>query len=105
MWFAHPLQHMQGKCESAMEIEHDLKLQAAPSMAGSSVVSPATASSLRLDCPSAYSIFHERWWLDIATSGHWGTATVMHGNQVCGEMPYYLTRKGMWRVSRLPPLT
>jgi hypothetical protein len=29
----------------------------------------------------------------------------MHGNQLLGEMPYYIARKGIWRVSRLPPLT
>ncbi|MFL9899689.1 GNAT family N-acetyltransferase [Paraburkholderia fungorum] len=70
-----------------------------------SALPPATALSSRPGTSTAYSIFHERWWLDIATGGHWGTATVMHGNQVLGEMPYYLARKGMWRVSRLPPLT
>ncbi|BCG05376.1 hypothetical protein PPGU19_099440 (plasmid) [Paraburkholderia sp. PGU19] len=31
--------------------------------------------------------------------------TVMHGNQLLGEMPYYLAPKGVWSVSRLPPLT
>jgi hypothetical protein len=51
------------------------------------------------------SIFHEPWWLDYATGGRWAMAKVMHGNQVLGEMPYYLARKGVWRVSPLPPLT
>jgi hypothetical protein len=51
------------------------------------------------------SIFHERWWLDIATEGHWAAACVTHGNQVLGQMPYYIARKGIWRVSPLPPLT
>jgi Acetyltransferase (GNAT) domain len=66
---------------------------------------PPTASPPGPGTSTAYSIFHERWWLDIATGGHWETAIVMHGNQVLGEMPYYLARKGIWRVSRLPPLT
>lgn len=66
---------------------------------------PETLSSSRQAATPAYSIFHERWWLDIATGGDWGMATVMHGNQLLGEMPYYLARKGVWRVSRLPPLT
>ncbi len=68
-------------------------------------MTPATAPSLRSDYSEAYSIFHERWWLDIATDGHWSAATVVHDGQVLGEMPYYVVRKGTWRVSRLPPLT
>jgi hypothetical protein len=105
MRFARMLRVMQVKCELTMAIENDAQLHTEPSMACSTIISPATASSLRLDSSTAYSIFHERWWLDIATSGRWGAATVMHGDQVLGEMPYYLARKGMWRVSRLPPLT
>jgi hypothetical protein len=66
---------------------------------------PTTATCLLSGASTAYSIFHEHWWLDITTGGDWGTATVMHGNQVLGEMPYYQVRKGVWRVSRLPPLT
>jgi Acetyltransferase (GNAT) domain len=68
-------------------------------------MTPDTAPSLRHDRSEAHSIFHERWWLDIATDGHWSAATVMHGGQVLGEMPYFVARKGVWRVSRLPPLT
>jgi hypothetical protein len=68
-------------------------------------MTPATAPPLRRDCSEAYSIFHERWWLDISTDGHWSAATVMRDGQVLGELPYYVVRKGVWRVSRLPPLT
>jgi hypothetical protein len=53
-------------------------------------------------CPS---IFHEPWWLDTATGGQWSAAKVMHGNQVLGELPYYTTRKGIWSISTLPPMT
>ncbi|WP_233471137.1 GNAT family N-acetyltransferase [Paraburkholderia caribensis] len=66
---------------------------------------PAIVSTSRAAASAAYSIFHERWWLDIATDGRWHTATVMHGKRVLGEMPYYFARRGVWRVSRLPPLT
>jgi len=66
---------------------------------------PEALSSSRQTATTAYSIFHEHWWLDIATGGEWEMATVKHGNQLLGEMPYYLARKGVWRVSRLPPLT
>jgi hypothetical protein len=62
-------------------------------------------ASNRARCSHTRSIFHEPWWLDIATGGNWQKASVMHGNQLLGEMPYCITRKGMWRVCRLPPLT
>jgi hypothetical protein len=57
------------------------------------------------DCPLPLSIFHQRWWLDIATEDRWSAARVVHGNQTLGEMPYYIARKGVWRISPLPPLT
>jgi hypothetical protein len=60
---------------------------------------------LHVDSAMARSIFHEPWWLDIATGGHWAKVRVVHGSQLLGEMPYYIARRGMWRVSRLPPLT
>jgi len=53
----------------------------------------------------AHSIFHEKWWLDIATEGEWKMARVSRGKEVLGEMPYAVARMGMWRVSHLPPLT
>lgn len=54
---------------------------------------------------AGYSIFHEPWWLDIATGGNWSVAQVRRGKEVVGELPYYSTRMGMWRISHLPPLT
>lgn len=54
---------------------------------------------------NAHSIFHERWWLDIAAQGNWKLATVMRNSEIIGEMPYTLTRMSLWRVSHLPPLT
>jgi hypothetical protein len=53
----------------------------------------------------AQSVFHEAWWLDLATDGNWRTATVRRGNEIVGEMPYSLGRKGPWRTSQMPPLT
>ncbi len=51
------------------------------------------------------SIFHEPWWLDIATGGNWKLASVHDRGQLVAEMPYTVTRKGIWRLSTLPPLT
>ncbi|HKR42070.1 MAG TPA: GNAT family N-acetyltransferase [Paraburkholderia sp.] len=54
---------------------------------------------------AAPSIFHERWWLDIATQGDWKLAVVKQDDEVIGEMPYAMQRTRLWRVSHLPPLT
>lgn len=51
------------------------------------------------------SIFHQPWWLDIATDGNWRVAKVQRGNDIVGEMPYALNRRGFWRTSQMPPLT
>jgi hypothetical protein len=51
------------------------------------------------------SVFHEPWWLDIATGGEWDVAVVKSGGELIGEMPYAMSRRGIWRVSTLPPLT
>ena len=62
----------------------------------------ATPASVPLP---AQSVFHEAWWLDLATDGNWRAATVRRGNEIVGEMPYALGRKGLWRTSQMPPLT
>jgi hypothetical protein len=62
----------------------------------------ATPASVPLP---AQSVFHQAWWLDLATDGNWRAATVRRGNEIVGEMPYALGRKGLWRTSQMPPLT
>lgn len=54
---------------------------------------------------AAHSIFHERWWLDIATQGDWKLAAVRQNDEIVGEMPYAIWRTRLWRISHLPPLT
>jgi hypothetical protein len=51
------------------------------------------------------SVFHEPWWLDTTTNGHWQLAVVKSGDEVVAELPYALNRKGLWRISTQPPLT
>jgi hypothetical protein len=63
---------------------------------------PSAASSNGL---TERSVFHEPWWLDIATGGEWKAAVVKSGGELIGEMPYSMNRKGIWHVSTLPPLT
>jgi hypothetical protein len=69
------------------------------------VVPSVTASARSVEASVARSIFHEPWWLDIATGGNWSTVKVVRRNEVLGELPYYPTRMGVWRISHLPPLT
>ncbi|EEA01969.1 conserved hypothetical protein [Burkholderia sp. H160] len=70
-----------------------------------SIVGSAAAPVRLLGESVAQSIFHEPWWLDIATGGHWSMAKVQHGKELLGQLPYYFTRVGGWKISRLPPLT
>jgi hypothetical protein len=51
------------------------------------------------------SIFHEPWWLSATMGDDWDMAVVKTGDDVIAELPYALSRKGLWRVSYLPPLT
>ncbi len=53
----------------------------------------------------ARSVFHEPWWLDIATDGNWQMAKVARGGEIVGELPYWLRRRGIFRLSDMPPLT
>jgi len=74
--------------------------------AGAATIAAATdAPRAPHGAGGAHSIFHEPWWLDIATEGDWKMARVVRGKEVLGEMPYAVARMGMWRVSHLPPLT
>ena len=73
--------------------------------AAKSPVPPKTAATPTAQPLPGRSIFHEPWWLDIATEGNWQTATVRRGDEIVGEMPYSLRKKGWWVTSKMPPLT
>lgn len=53
---------------------------------------------------SAFSIYHEDWWLDAVTDGNWREAVVEDRGAIVGRMPYILERKAGVRISRLPSL-
>ncbi|MEX3981048.1 GNAT family N-acetyltransferase [Paraburkholderia sp. EG287A] len=69
------------------------------------VLEAPAATATPVPVRAAPSIFHERWWLDIATQGDWKLAVVKQDDEVIGEMPYAMQRTRLWRVSHLPPLT
>lgn len=64
---------------------------------------PHNPGNLMLE--SERSIFHEPWWLDIASGGHWALATVEESGSIVGSMPYYVSRKSVWQTCVNPPLT
>lgn len=53
---------------------------------------------------SAFSIFHEPWWLDIATDGQWSEARVEQDGATLGRLPYPLGRFCGFPVSATPSL-
>jgi hypothetical protein len=53
---------------------------------------------------SAFSIFHEHWWLDIATDGRWGEAVVVQDGVTLARLPYPLGSFCGLPISLLPSL-
>jgi hypothetical protein len=50
-------------------------------------------------------IFHEKWWLDIATGGKYGMAEYTEQGKVVGRLPYFIYDKFGMKMGSLPPLT
>jgi hypothetical protein len=50
-------------------------------------------------------IFHQTWWLEVATHGRYGLAEIKHNGRLVGRMPYYLEKKFGHTLSLLPQLT
>jgi len=53
----------------------------------------------------APTIFHEPWWLDIATEGRYSVVEVSEHGRVVGRWPYFLRKKMGLSIVDLPPLT
>jgi hypothetical protein len=70
----------------------------------SPVVVPAAKTITEPDL-LAPTIFHESWWLDVATDHRYSIAEVSAGGKVVGKLPYLLTkRKGLSHII-MPTLT
>jgi hypothetical protein len=50
-------------------------------------------------------VFHEPWWLNAVTQGHYEEVTVTSGEQVVGRLPFVITRKMGFTTLRMPPFT
>jgi hypothetical protein len=55
--------------------------------------------------PSTGFLFHEPWWLAAVTGGCYEEVVVEQGGHVVGRLPYVTSRRGPFRVSRMPPFT
>lgn len=68
------------------------------------MVTPITA--LVSADPLIPTIFHETWWLDIATQGRYDVVEIKESGKTVGRLPYFLQKKCLGvSVIDLPPLT
>tara|TARA_B100001121_G_scaffold262268_1_gene242553 strand:- start:605 stop:1546 length:942 start_codon:yes stop_codon:yes gene_type:complete len=51
-------------------------------------------------------IFSQDWWLDsVCINGEWDVALIEKGGVVVASMPYYIKKKGPFKLITMPPLT
>src|SRR3984957_10929811 len=55
--------------------------------------------------PLVPTIFHEDWWLTVATRGNFDVAEVRVGGQVIGRLPFSVTKRFGLKMIRMPVLT
>ncbi len=48
-------------------------------------------------------LFHEEWWLNAATNGHWDRVTVERDGVVVASMPFVLRNRFALRLLTMPP--
>ena len=55
--------------------------------------------------PLTPTIFHEPWWLNIVTGGHYDVAQVTEQGAVAGQLPYFIRSRYGMKYSIMPPMT
>ena len=51
-------------------------------------------------------IFSQYWWLDsVCIDGEWDVALIEKGGGVVASLPYYIKKKGPFKLITMPPLT
>jgi len=55
--------------------------------------------------PLSPTIFHESWWLDVATDHTYSVAEVSSGGKIIGKLPYLLSRRKRLSHIVMPTLT
>jgi Acetyltransferase (GNAT) domain len=56
------------------------------------------------DLPKA-SLFHEYWWLEAVTAGHFAEVEVTQGDYLAGRLPFVMTRRKGFRILGMPAFT
>src|SRR5882724_8445303 len=51
------------------------------------------------------SIFHEDWWLDAVSPGHWHEVTCLRGGRVVGYLRFVERREGGMTICEMPQIT
>jgi Acetyltransferase (GNAT) domain len=67
-------------------------------------IQPLLATREEPKLPGA-TLFHEEWWLDAATNGHWDCATIERNGAVIASMPFILRNRLGLRFLTMPPYT
>jgi hypothetical protein len=67
----------------------------------------ASARTVAKAAPAQQSglLFHEPWWLDAVTQGHFEEVRVTSNDQVVGRLPFVISRKMGLTTLRMPPFT
>src|SRR4051794_912813 len=66
---------------------------------------PPDAVSDSMPAPPEDPIFHQPWWLDAVSPGHWDAVTVERGGRVAARLPFTVRGPRAFRVLTQPPLT
>jgi hypothetical protein len=51
------------------------------------------------------SLFHEYWWLEAATGGHFSEVEVTRGDYLAGRLPFVMSRQKGFRTLGMPTFT
>lgn len=51
------------------------------------------------------SLFHQHWWLEAATGGHFSEVEVKQNDYLAGRLPFVIVKKKGFRILCMPPFT
>jgi hypothetical protein len=75
----------------------------APSAIPAKAVSPGGKPRLAGEKPPSATLFHEPWWLDVASDGAYEEAVVTSDGAVIARLPYLRLRKIGWQTALVMP--
>jgi Acetyltransferase (GNAT) domain len=83
---------------------HEPAIEGSQQVAPSGAAKPNREKTLPYD-PLVPTIFHEEWWLDVATGGSFEIAEVISGGRTIGRLPFSKSRRFGMKTIRMPTLT